>query len=141
MALPLLPANEIEQAFNDIVTSLSAATRRIMEPFFHYYRRQWIRKVTPQIFSVFNPRRRTNNNIESYHRTLKIRFGIHLNIWTFTDNLVKFQECLQIDLKSLRQGQNISRLPKVGSTMGTVVRVRYRERVRADVMNVLLPTV
>ncbi|XP_051158527.1 uncharacterized protein LOC127279909 [Leptopilina boulardi] len=111
MALPLLPANEIERAFNELVTSLSAPTRRIMGPLLRYYRRQWLRKVTPQIFSVHNLRRRTNNNIESYHRTLKDRFGLHSNIWTFSDNLVKYQACLEIDLKSLERGHN-SRLPK-----------------------------
>lgn len=88
MALPLLPANEIERAFNELVTSLSAPTRRIMGPLLRYYRRQWLRKVTPQIFSVHNYRRRTNNNIESYHRTLKDRFGLHSNIWTFSGKIL-----------------------------------------------------
>lgn len=84
MALPLLPANQIEEAYNDIVSSMNLSTRLILNRFLSYYERKWLRQVTPEVFSVYNIRRRTNNNLESYHKTLIDRFGLHSNIWTFS---------------------------------------------------------
>ncbi|CAB0040275.1 unnamed protein product, partial [Trichogramma brassicae] len=38
--------------------------------FDHYFTAEWMKKVKPQVFSVFNCVDRTNNYLESYHRTL-----------------------------------------------------------------------
>ncbi|XP_043481354.1 uncharacterized protein LOC122510642 [Leptopilina heterotoma] len=84
MALPLLPANEIEETYFEIIESTSLRLRRKIQKFLNYFQKQWIRKVTPQVFSVYVLERRTNNVLESYHRQLKQMFGIKPHIWTFT---------------------------------------------------------
>ncbi|XP_051163107.1 uncharacterized protein LOC127282712 [Leptopilina boulardi] len=113
MSLALLPANLVVPTYNQICASLTAQTRGILRRFLNYYARQWLRKVTPQTFSVHMLVHRTNNYLEGYHTTLKERLGIHSATWNFTRDLIKFQESLQTDLKALEQGFSITRLPRV----------------------------
>jgi len=42
----------------------------------------WLTRKGPECFSVFNQPRRTNNNIESFHSSLKQTFQVtHPNLW------------------------------------------------------------
>ena len=88
MALALLPADEIRETYLEIVDSLTLQTRIEMKSFFAYYEVFWLLDITPEIFSVYGLLRRTNNVLESYHRTLKQKLGVHSNIWMFTSNFV-----------------------------------------------------
>lgn len=84
MALPLLPANDIIEAFNWIVTNATPAITRHFAGLFHYIENYWLQRVTPQVFSVYGMTCKTNNVIESYHRVLGVRMGVHPTIWQFT---------------------------------------------------------
>lgn len=56
----------VEELFND--------DKKIIEKWQgfinNYFTRQWIKNVTPDVFSVYKMIDRTNNYLESYHRTL-----------------------------------------------------------------------
>lgn len=84
MSLPLLSANEIENVYQQLKHSLSDVSKTTLQLFFNYFERQWIRKVAPAAFSCFMLPRRTNNDCESYNRTLNQRFNGRSNIWNFT---------------------------------------------------------
>ncbi|XP_043478481.1 uncharacterized protein LOC122508888 [Leptopilina heterotoma] len=90
LALPLLPNYEILNAHEEIKANLLPQTQIAMLPFLNYFERQWIRRVTPNTFSVFMLPKRTNNDCESYNKILKQLFGVHTNIWNFTTKLFYF---------------------------------------------------
>ena len=75
MNLALIPHWLIRNAFDDIkdeVSQLKMNTdmRNKWELFFEYFENQWMIKTKPEYFSVFDMYDRTNNYLESYHRTL-----------------------------------------------------------------------
>lgn len=51
-----------------------------------YIEGQWIGRVTPQHFSVFRQRHRTNNVMESYHRRLNSKLVRHPGVWALMGN-------------------------------------------------------
>ena len=52
--------------------------------FLAYVKSFWLERVGPNRFSVCGDARRTNNNVESWHRRLnQIMGGAHLNFWEF----------------------------------------------------------
>ncbi|XP_043480989.1 uncharacterized protein LOC122510421 [Leptopilina heterotoma] len=113
MALAFLPSNEIIATFHEIVDSLPPRIRQKMKEFLKYYKKEWLQKVTPDLFCVYQLIRRTNNVLESYNRTLQQKIGIHPQIWKFTRNLVHLQQSLRYDFVSLQRGHRVSRVKKV----------------------------
>ncbi|XP_052130927.1 translation initiation factor IF-2-like [Frankliniella occidentalis] len=94
MALPLLPAERIRDAFQEIRNYAQAARDETlyptMEPFLDYVLQTWIDDIGPEHISVYRRRRRTNNDQESYHKTLVDTLGSpHGNPWVWMD---KFRE-------------------------------------------------
>lgn len=83
MALAHLPRDMIEVEFNALLDGLDAAVRRALHPFETYYRRQWLRIITPAGFSVYGLAKRTNNVSESYNSVLATQLGKHPSAWTF----------------------------------------------------------
>ena len=75
--LALLPTNKFQDGFLYIKTEVNKNFRncRKWKKFMKYFKRQWVQKVTPEVFSVFGVVDRTNNFLESYHRTLNKRLG------------------------------------------------------------------
>lgn len=46
--------------------------------------RYWLRSIGPQVVSVHGLPRRTNNNIESFHNALRLKFSVaHPSLWVF----------------------------------------------------------
>uniref|UniRef100_A0ABD2XDD1 MULE transposase domain-containing protein n=1 Tax=Trichogramma kaykai TaxID=54128 RepID=A0ABD2XDD1_9HYME len=77
LVLPLLPANNIPEGFDVIlklVKKLFIDEPKYLERWSkflnNYFTKEWMKKVKPETFSVFNSVDRTNNYLESYHRTL-----------------------------------------------------------------------
>ena len=76
MSLPFLPEDKIvpcfayifeNRAFDDdigVETELAEQFARIVQ----YYKRFWIRQITPQLWSLFDVVNRTNNHAEAFHR-------------------------------------------------------------------------
>ena len=82
MALPFLPANEIEQANEEIDSIYNAP-----DEFIEYFRNQWL-PLRPMISLVENVAIRTNNVMEGFNSYLARNFKVHMNIWLF---LAKFR--------------------------------------------------
>ncbi|XP_060870534.1 uncharacterized protein LOC132944972 [Metopolophium dirhodum] len=85
--LPLLPYQDIERAFQ-LIKMYAINHGVAMHNLFDYYERYWLRRVGTQIISVHGLPRRTNNNIESFHNKLRLKFSVtHPNLWIFLSNL------------------------------------------------------
>ncbi|XP_050430408.1 uncharacterized protein LOC126839253 isoform X2 [Adelges cooleyi] len=80
-ALALLPANRVEEGFQEVKNH--AANNNVLLPrFFTYFTSYWLTRKGAECFSVHGQPRRTNNNVESFHSTLKQTFQVtHPNLW------------------------------------------------------------
>ena len=59
-----------------------------LKKLFDYVKKFWLERVGATRFSVFLENHRTNNVVESWHRSLNRKMvGKHLNIWKFIGNL------------------------------------------------------
>lgn len=77
LVVPLLPPEKISEAIIIIKNSIEkkfendALKLKKWKKFMNFYfEKEWMQKVTPNVFSVYNLVDRTNNHLESYHRTL-----------------------------------------------------------------------
>ncbi|KAF0711480.1 CCHC-type domain-containing protein [Aphis craccivora] len=87
LSLPLLPADDIENGF------------------FDYYRRFWILRVGVLTLSVKGCPRRTNNNVESFHKSMQLKFSVsHPNLWVFLEQLSHLSENYHIIVDQLSNG-------------------------------------
>ncbi|OXU16244.1 hypothetical protein TSAR_007708 [Trichomalopsis sarcophagae] len=71
IGLALLPENKIIEGFNVIEEECKETfpNDKRVHAFLDYYRKQWLKN--PSNFCVYRLKDRTNNSLESYHRTLK----------------------------------------------------------------------
>ncbi|XP_008188820.1 uncharacterized protein LOC103311064 [Acyrthosiphon pisum] len=109
MVLPLLPARRIEEGFIEIkqyAVIHGVNLRRL----FNYYERFWLRKIGPQLISVYKKKFRTNNNIESFHNKLRQTFQTsHPNIWAFLSNICKLSDSYLIKINQIDNGLDVTR--------------------------------
>ena len=98
LVLPVLPPEKIDEGF-DVISNLvedkfcnDENKLKTWRTFLLYIQNEWYKKVKPEVVSVFNQVDRTNNYLESYHRTLndKIRTkpSVHNFICKFLQNYV-----------------------------------------------------
>jgi len=77
LGLPLLPANEICPAFDEVKLAVSNDSRFVnkLNALLRYVGRQWIQKrsIGPARLCVRDNRNRTNNVLESFHAALRRR--------------------------------------------------------------------
>ncbi len=67
MALALMPASLVLQAYDDLydsVLELSSTKFNLLKPLFDYFENQWIKKVDIYKWNVYGTKMRTNNNAE-----------------------------------------------------------------------------
>lgn len=84
LSLPLLPPPRMEEGYG-ILQNEARAYGDTFTLLLAYVLNTWIRTVTPEVFSVFGLIRRTNNNVEAFHKRLQHAMGVeHPNIWHFT---------------------------------------------------------
>lgn len=81
--LALLPAEDITLAFAWLRNEF-LGMRATFEPFLNYFEMFWLNNITPQVFSVYRLRDRTNNYIESYQQKLNKMMGPHPTVWQFS---------------------------------------------------------
>ena len=91
MVVPLLPANKISEAFNELLLvrfpSFSATDRGNFNRFCQYVRNQWLPK-DPNTLSVAGLDDTTNNGLESHHASLKREIKVlRPSAWTFVGKL------------------------------------------------------
>ncbi|XP_057332973.1 uncharacterized protein LOC130672410 [Microplitis mediator] len=112
VALALLPANEIENAFNWLIATHNPLIPTFKK-FLEYYESYWINCVKPIHFSVFGFINKTNNFMEAYNRCLKLQFGIHPRIWQFTEHLVRQYEKMKTELNSLMMSRPVRQIQRI----------------------------
>ncbi|KAI6656184.1 hypothetical protein LOD99_1517 [Oopsacas minuta] len=79
MALVLLLAESIaptcEMLASEPVQTLTLCEKHKLENLKAYYKKYWLKQVGCQKLSVFGLRRKTNNDLEIYNRSIKNIFG------------------------------------------------------------------
>ena len=60
MALPLLPVQDVEKAYQELYENIPVE----LESFFEYFDGWWMKQVPLQLWNVSNLQSRTNNNVE-----------------------------------------------------------------------------
>ncbi|CAF3605993.1 unnamed protein product [Rotaria sp. Silwood1] len=107
MALPLLPLNEVEFAFEE----LTEQRPDVLMPLFEYFDNFWMKTTSMYLWNVSDLKIRTNNNCEGWHNRFNHRVDkVHPNIWHFIDVLKKeevhFQQQL-LHAKSVTENPSI----------------------------------
>jgi len=128
LGLPLLPADDICLAFDEVKLAMSTDDRFVnkLNDLLRYANRQWIQKrsIGPTRLSVRDNRNRTNNILESFHAALRRRIQVsHPNIFTFLGHLQHVTtECMN-DMARLTNGLKIRR-PKKKMNLMNETRIR-----------------
>uniref|UniRef100_T1JH24 MULE transposase domain-containing protein n=1 Tax=Strigamia maritima TaxID=126957 RepID=T1JH24_STRMM len=115
MALSLLPHTSFVAGLQTIreYTRLQGIDSGKVKSLLLYIERRWIRIITPERFSVFDLIRRTNNDVESFHKTLLKRIGLsHPNIWEFMVKLIYIEDKTRLDLERADDAMRIRRAKK-----------------------------
>lgn len=102
--LPLIPAKYMIIMYNILkeelingnhtmkINEVDVPLVLILNPFFQYFERFWLKIVTPDRLSVYDSHFRTNNTLERFHRDLHGYLGTRPELAYFLDNLVKIQK-------------------------------------------------
>ena len=88
--LPLLPPDDIRPAFDLLKGELPQNFEQTLRPILNHFERYWLGTVGKDSLSVFGHAIRTNNNVESLNRILRIEMGDHPPIWHFFGNYTNF---------------------------------------------------
>ncbi|CAF0877561.1 unnamed protein product [Rotaria sordida] len=88
MALPFLPMEEIEFAFEELMEQSPI----VVNPLIEYFKNYWITQVSINMWSVSHLDTRTNNSVEGWHNRFNNRINKHHpNIWHFI-SVIKVEE-------------------------------------------------
>ena len=115
--LPLLPAGEIRDAFDDVKLAVNDDSRFAskLHDLLRYAGRRWIEKrsIGPNRLCVRDNWNRTNNILKSFHAALRRRIQVtRPNMFTFLGHLQHTTTDTMNDLARLRNGLAIRRLKK-----------------------------
>lgn len=117
LALALLPANCINNAFYNLVASAEHDIVTYFHNLLLYYERYWLRRVGPQKYSVYNRRERTNNHLESYHNVLGgLVIGYRRNIWIFIECVMDLLIKARNEVLLMERGQIVHRRQEASVT-------------------------
>ena len=88
---------ELPRSENDKVTKL-----------LRYYKRYWLKQIGLSRISVFQNEKRTTNDLESFHASLKRKFKSHSpNYWNFITNLNKIITTTEKDMERIDNNLSI----------------------------------
>ena len=72
MAIPFLPASLTSPTFTFLeITNLPIMESMKLENVIKYFKRRWIRQITPEELAIYVVKLKTNNGAESYHSKIK----------------------------------------------------------------------
>ncbi|XP_015373923.1 PREDICTED: uncharacterized protein LOC107168890 isoform X2 [Diuraphis noxia] len=112
LALPLLPSGDIQREF-DTVRIYAINHNVLMVDLFDFYQNFWLRRVGVETLSVTGLPRRTNNCVESFHNSLRIKFNVvHPNLWIFLDHLSHLSKNVHITITQISNNLCPSRKQK-----------------------------
>jgi len=77
--------------FENTRNTFSRFQRNALETLFLYFEKYWMKIVGPRRFSVFRRGKRTNNDLESFHRLLNSMTNAHPNLWQLISKEFKKQ--------------------------------------------------
>lgn len=110
MALPLLPANLIEEGVNILAENSDAGAQRMIQ----YVRSYWISRVGVNRLSVNGQVNRTNNGVESYHSNLRrLTPHDHPSVYILTEILQKEATKCPTEMTRLAAGHTLTHKKKV----------------------------
>ena len=114
LALPLLPSEEIEPTFNQLillplVVSTSQASR--ISELKRYLSKNWIKNTSSCELSVYTSPVNTNNGAESYDKKIKAYIKTpHPRIWSFLETLNNIIADYDAELDRISNGIEITRI-------------------------------
>ncbi|XP_050531030.1 uncharacterized protein LOC126899841 [Daktulosphaira vitifoliae] len=136
MCLPLLQHNEIVLGFQ-LVKAYAVCHNTPMAELFNYYNRYWINQVGTNILSVHNLPRRTNNNLESFHNSMKYKFSVnHPNLWVFLGHITELNTKYHIVLNQLANALQPTRNLKSVYLMNSKCIKRATEQKSAGLLSI-----
>ena len=107
LALPLLPPEEIEPTFNQLILlslHVSTAQTSRIDLLKRYLKRTWIKNTSSIELSVYHAETTTNNGAESYHKKVKTYIKTpHPRIWSFIATLKNIIVDYDTDLQRLQK--------------------------------------
>ena len=113
MNLPLLPSEKISETFHlvkDLKPELLATDIEKVDNFLRYYEKYWLRQVGSSRLSVFQKGKRTTNDMESFHASLKHKFKSHSpNFWEFCRKLNAVILSTEKNMERIDHGLSIQR--------------------------------
>ncbi|XP_074107747.1 uncharacterized protein LOC141533002 isoform X2 [Cotesia typhae] len=103
--LALLPAHCVKITYEAIKREAKNSFDDLFDNFFNYYEDQWMKKESPEQFSVFDrPQDRTTNIVESYHSQLNALTGKHPESSKFLATLIMLLREGRIDYQAMQSG-------------------------------------
>ena len=116
LSLPLLPSNKIVDMYHHLKHEkpiLSQLDNEKLEKLLLYYEKYWLKQIGASRLSVYQNAKRTNNDLESFHSTLKKRFRLHNpNFWEFVKNLNKIITSNDKDMERIDNNVAIRHNPR-----------------------------
>lgn len=95
--LPLLPVDKIKEAFVWLLREmLDVHNFSAFAPYLEYYKSQWLQRVTPLHYSVFQKNIRTTAPAEAFNGKVNKTFRTHGNFFQFVESLQK-EEAVKAD--------------------------------------------
>lgn len=83
--LPLLPASKMIEGLNAIEYTANINGLGDLNIFLQYVRETWLTRVGPEMLTVHRSKHRTNNFVESYHKSLQDKIKSQRpGVWPFT---------------------------------------------------------
>ena len=130
MALPFLPEEDITSTYFAIKKSfvdLTPTEMELVKSLENYFYKTWI--DGNESMSVFYYQFSTNNNAESYHKSLKSNIKTsHPNIWKFLSSLEDIILDFDLEMRRLEEGLLITRGSNPKSRKNADLRIQYKNK-------------
>lgn len=89
--LALLPMHHIENTFRILGKEALTLDPALFKQFVNYFHNEWIKIVTPRHFCVYNHKKRTTGDAESYNARCNSYFRAHPSFYQFCEFLQKME--------------------------------------------------
>ncbi|XP_043480990.1 uncharacterized protein LOC122510422 [Leptopilina heterotoma] len=104
MSLPLLPEEDIEEAYIEIGSNVDPQILTLVENFTNYFEDAWIEGVRPPSFSMYRDQKGLSDAFMAYESRINTKIGGNTNVWAFTKSIVKLQKQIYNDHSRRNEG-------------------------------------
>nr|XP_029726956.1 uncharacterized protein LOC109423406 isoform X2 [Aedes albopictus]XP_029728253.1 uncharacterized protein LOC109418354 isoform X2 [Aedes albopictus] len=100
LQLPHLPANKMMEGVKVVTEYIKKHTEDVekAEDFGRYLRLQWLRNISPLIYSTYRSDITTNNVAESYHSLLLREVGVSPSPWVFVEKIIGLSKTVALEI-------------------------------------------